>query len=99
MTAAAARTLTPVPTAPPAPAEAPATARWEILDSKVAIASGVVAVLGGLVSVVWVMATIAADVADIKEEVPAGSYVRLEATLKGLDTRLQLLERPEPPRK
>lgn len=62
------------------------------LETKTAIAGGILAILAMLASVVWLLATLAADVASIKEEIPPGAFAKLDTALEGFDRRLQLLE-------
>lgn len=106
MPASAARALRDPPPAPPPPAadllrahnvarSAENLERLGRIESKVVIAGGVLSLLACLTSIVWLLATLNAHVAAIREEMPPGTVQRYFALLEGYDRRLQLLEDAE----
>lgn len=71
----------------------PAAERWQVLDAKMAIATGVLALVTSLILFVWLLATLQADVNDLKEEIPPGSIRGIQSTLDQIDKRMANVER------
>ncbi|WP_337186682.1 hypothetical protein [Phenylobacterium sp.] len=61
-------------------------------QARVAIAAGVLTLGSALASVVWMLATLNANVASLREQLPVGAIARIETSLVDIDRRLTALE-------